>query len=440
MRNHSQRFWRNISAVGVVLPLVFCQAVLQAAAGVDPSTLDNKVLFGYQGWFTCPTDGSQRWTHWSRGAPTSETLTVELYPDLSELDPNERCEVPGMTIGGTPAYLFSSRNPKTVSRHFRWMKEYGLDGVLVQRFVRSIRGSRASGDVVLKNVMAGAKESGRTFAIEYDISGGNPETFAQTLKDDWAYLVDELKVTSHPNYQRHNGKPLLSIWGMGLNDGGHPPNDAQAAKDLIEWFRSKAPAQQRVTYMGGTPARWRTLSVDSRKEPAWADVYAAMDVLQPWSVGRYGTLETVDRWKEDMLVPDVKAADKNHQIYMPVIFPGFSWSNLKRNDRKNQIPRLRGEFLWRQAYNAKMAGAKVLKIAMFDEVDEATAIFKVVSHSKEAPDQGYWLALDADGADLPSDWYLRLAGEITRMFHGDIKADPKLPANPGPQIKPAERP
>jgi hypothetical protein len=420
--------------VSVVLALVFSQAVLHAAGGVDPSTLDNKVLIGYQGWFTCPTDGSQRWTHWSRGAPTPDTLTVELYPDLSELDPDERCEVPGMTIGGKPAYLFSSRNPKTVSRHFRWMKEYGLDGVLVQRFVGSIRGSRASGDVVLKNVMAAAQESGRTFAIEYDISGGNPETFAQTLKEDWAYLVDEIKVTSHPNYQRHNGKPLLSIWGMGLNDGGHPPNDAQAAKDLIEWFKSKAPAQQRVIYMGGTPARWGTLSVDSRKEPAWAGVYAAMDVVQPWNVGRYGTLEAVDRWKEDVLVADVKVVAKNHQIYMPVIFPGFSWSNLKRNARENQIPRLRGEFLWRQAYNAKMAGAKVLKIAMFDEVDEGTAIFKVVSHRKEAPDQGRWLALDADGADLPSDWYLRLAGEITRMFHGDIPPDPKLPAKPGPRL------
>ena len=51
-------------------------------------------------------------------------------------------------------------------------------------------------------------------------------------------------------------------------------------------------------------------------------------------------------------------------------------------------------------------------------------------HRKDAPDQGFWLALDADGAELPSDWYLRLAGEITRMFHGEIKPDPKLPARP----------
>jgi hypothetical protein len=419
----------------VTLALIFCAAI-HAAGTVDPSTLDNKVLLGYQGWFTCPEDGSHRWTHWSRGVPTAESLTVEMYPDLSELDLDERCEVPGMTIGRKPAYLFSSRNQKTVSRHFRWMNQYGLDGVLVQRFVGSIRGKHTDGDVALKNIMAAAKESGRTFAIEYDISGGSPETFAQAVKDDWVYLVDELKVTSHPNYQRHNKKPVLSIWGMGLNDGnGHPPTDPQVAKDLIEWFKSKAPEQYRVTYMGGTPARWRTLTADSRRDPAWADVYAAMDVVQPWNVGRYGTLEAVDRWKEDVLAPDLKLAASNHQTYMPVIFPGFSWHNLKRNAKENQIPRLRGAFLWRQAYNAKLAGVKVLKIAMFDEVDEGTAILKIVSHRKEAPDQGFWLTLDADGAELPSDWYLRLAGEITRMFHGDIKPDPRVPANPGPQTK-----
>jgi len=202
----SRRRW------ALAFALISCQTV-HAAGDVDPSTLENKVLIGYQGWFTCPSDGSERWTHWSRGAPTAETLTVELYPDLSELDADELCDVPGMTIGDKPAYLFSSRNSKTVSRHFRWMKEYGLDGVLVQRFVGSIRGSRAGGDVVLKNVMAAAQESGRTFAIEYDISGGNPQTFAQTLKEDWAYLVDELKVTSHLNYQRRMGS-LFSRSGV----------------------------------------------------------------------------------------------------------------------------------------------------------------------------------------------------------------------------------
>ena len=59
-------------------------------------------------------------------------------------------------------------------------------------------------------------------------------------------------------------------------------------------------------------------------------------------------------------------------------------------------------------------------------------MFKLASRRADAPDQGYWLTLDADGASLPSDWYLRLAGEITRMFHGDTQPDPKLPENPRP--------
>jgi hypothetical protein len=141
----------------------------------------------------------------------------------------------------------------------------------------------------------------------------------------------------------------------------------------------------------------------------------------------------VDRWKEDIVLTDLQLTAKNKQLYMPVIFPGFSWHNLRRNSPENQIPRNRGEFLWRQAYNLRMAGAKMLKIAMFDEVNEGTAMFKIAPTRKDAPDQGYWLTLDADGAALPSDWYLRLAGEITRMFHGEIKPDPKLPANPWPK-------
>jgi hypothetical protein len=423
----------------IALILAFCPAAFGAAGDPDPSTLDRKVLLGYQGWFACPGDGGGRWVHWSRGVPAPGTLTVDMYPDLSEFGADELCEVPGMTVGGKPAYLFSSRNQKSVSRHFRWMKDYGLDGVLVQRFVGTIRGKHADGDTVLKNIMVATRESGRTWAIEYDISGGNPETFAQTLKDDWAYLVDELKVTSHPSYQRHQGKPVVSIWGMGLDDGpAHPPADAQVAKALIAWFKSQAPEERyHVTYMGGTPARWGTLTADSRKDPVWGEVYAMMDVVQPWNVGRYGTLEAVDRWKENVLVPDVERTAANGQIYMPVVFPGFSWQNLKNSGRPNQIPRLRGEFLWRQAYNAKVAGATVLKIAMFDELDEGTAVMKVVSRRSEAPDQGFWLTLDADGEELSSDWYLRLAGEITRMFHGESEPVAALPARPGPDAKPA---
>lgn len=419
--------------IGAVLTCV----LMQAADRVDPSTLNSKVLLGYQGWFNCPSDPAphNNWRSWSRSVPAADTLTVDLYPDLREWGADERCEVPAMTIQGKPAYLFSAWNRKTVLRHFQWMKQYGLDGVLVQRFVGSIADKEKTGDVVLKNVIAGAEASGRTFAIEYDISGGKPDTFAQQLKDDWMYLVDVLHVTSNPQYQRHNGKPVLSIWGMGLDESGHPPANAAAAKEVVEWFESKAPAKYQVTYMGGTPSRWRTLTNDSHKEPEWADTFREMNVIQPWTVGRYKNLEAADQWKTNMLVPDLALTAKNGQLYMPVIFPGFSWHNLKPSYPPNEIPRLGGEFFWREAYNAKMAGATMLKIAMFDEVNEGTAILKAAPKRTDAPDQGFWLTLDADGKDLPSDWYLRLAGEITKMFRGEISPSEKMPSHPMASVK-----
>ncbi len=433
MRNHIL----TVSAL-----LIFGTAFAGAQSNPDPKTLDRKVLLGYQGWFNCAGDGApeNNWRSWARGVPAADNLTIDMYPDLSEFDKADLCEVPGMTIGGKPAYLYSAWNPKIVARHFQWMKEYGLDGVLVQRFVTNIPRRRASGDVVLKNILAGAAATGRVIAIEYDVTGSNLANFVEVMKEDWKYLVDELKITSHPSYLHHNGKPVLSIWDPGLHEDRHVPHDPAAAKDITDWFRSQAPAKYKVTYMGGTPSRWRTLTSDARPEPGWSEFYQKMDIVQPWVVGRYRDAAGVDKWKDDMLVPDLALAAKNKQLYMPVIFPGFSWNNLKRDAPKNAIPRHRGEFLWRQAYNAKVAGATILKIAMFDEVNESTAIFKTAARRQDAPDQGYWLTLDADGASLPSDWYLRLAGEITRMFHGVIPPDPKLPEKPGPPWKaPARR-
>lgn len=415
-----------------ILTVIACAGL--NAAGADATTLNGKVLLGYQGWFNCPGDGSPQnnWRSWSRETPSPATLTIDMYPDLSEFDPSDLCAVPGFTIGGRQAYVFSAWNPKIVNRQFQWMKEYGLDGVLVQRFVTSMAAKRSSGDVVLKNVMAAAREQGRVFAIEYDITGSKPDSFFEQMRDDWKYLVDELKVTESPYYLRHNGKPVLSVWGMGLEDPRHQPRDPETAKKVISWFKSEAPPQYRVTYMGGVPSRWRTLSNDAQKDAGWKEVYAMMDVVQPWTVGRYHDESGIDAWKKDVIAPDLARTRENKQLYMPVVFPGFSWSNLKKDAKPNQIPRNGGRFLWRQAFNAREAGAGLLKIAMFDEVNEGTAVFKIAPKRQNAPEQGFWLTLDADGKDLPSDWYLRLAGEITRMFHGVTPAHAEVPARPGP--------
>jgi len=386
--------------------------------------LQGKLLVGYQAWFRCPGDGAtgNSWSHWSKGVPAPETMSVDLYPDTSELSSAARCALPGETIAGKPAYLFSSFPKDTVDKHFEWMRTYQIDGALLQRFINSIHPQRVEGDTVLKNVRAAAEANGRVFAVEYDLSGAHPDTALKQLQDDWEYLTGDLKITSSPAYLRDHGKPVVSIWGLGFNDRSHL-RDPALALAIIDWFKNTA----HVTVMGGVPAGWGTLSSDSFSDPAWNSVYSALDIVQPWTVGRYHSLQAADQWKKTHLIPDLALTAKRNQAYMPVIFPGFSWHNLNRNQAENQIPRLGGRFLWRQAYNAKTAGAQFVKIAMFDEVNEGTAIFKAAPLRTDAPEQGYWLTLDADGEHLPTDWYLRIASEISRMFRGSAPASPELP-------------
>ena len=62
-------------------------------------------------------------------------------------------------------------------------------------------------------------------------------------------------------------------------------------------------------------------------------------------------------------------------------------------------------------------------VAMFDEVDEATAIFKVTN---DPPREAKFQTLEG----LPSDWYLRLTGEGTKVIRGQTKATKELPIKP----------
>ena len=119
---------------------------------IDATSLHHKVLCGYQGWFRCPGDGTDNgWRHWSRD-PTRiapETLTFDLWPDLSEYTNEEKFPAPGFKHpGAVQAYLFSSANPKTIDRHFDWMAQYGIDGVFVQRFVLELQDPPAASRVL----------------------------------------------------------------------------------------------------------------------------------------------------------------------------------------------------------------------------------------------------------------------------------------------------
>ena len=401
-----------------VIVLLWTSAVAAPPPVVENSTLHSKMLMGYQGWFGCPGDGSQvnGWHHWLRKRENVESLSIEMWPDTTGFGEDELYPTSFKLPDGSTAKLFSSHNRKTVQRHFQWMKQYGIDGVLLQRFIGEVQDPRfrAFRNDVTGYVKESAEQQGRVFAIEYDMSAAQ----ADLVMQDWKDLVDGLKITASDRYLRHKDKPVLCLWGLGFTDRG---GNAADALRLLNWFRKDAPERYRATLVGGVPSGWREGIGDSLPGAEWAEVYHAFDVISPWTVGRYVDDASADRWLKDKIIPDLTETKRLGIEYMPVVFPGFSWRNLHQGP-PNQIPRRGGVFYWHQVANATSAGAVMIKTAMFDEVDEGTAMFKTVPNKSAAPVGVETLTLDADGKALPSDWYLRLAGETSRLLRKKIPA------------------
>jgi hypothetical protein len=209
---------------------------------------------------------------------------------------------------------------------------------------------------------------------------------------------------------------------------------AKLAMILIAKLRDVSASYGGITVFAGVPSGWRTLTRDADSDPGWTRVYQQVDVISPWSVGRFGTQAEVDSFRTKVLGPDLAEARRLHEDYMPVVFPGFSWHNLMDSRGKgaqlNQIPRECGKFYWHQIYNAVDAGSSMVFTAMFDEVDEGTAIYKTVPDQIALPASPPFLALDADGCNLPSDWYLRLAGAASSVLGGRLANTDKMPIQP----------
>ena len=420
------------SPVTVPITTDIPSAFFRLAPEVDPNTLTGKLMMGYQGWFAAPGDGSanNRWVHWFRNNnPAATNATFDIWPDTSELDADELFDTSLTYANGSPAKLFSAYKQKTVVRHFKWMQENHLDGVFFQRFLTDLPGGNLSAlrNQVAVNVRVGAETHGRVFAIMYDISGYPANTLISKLSNDWLYLVNTQRVTDSPAYLRHKGKPVVAIWGFGYSDRDDTPAQAQEA---IAWFKAAG-----CTVMGGVPAGWRTLgTAGSDTDPAWNSAFRAFDVICPWSVGSYKNNFEADFYRSNYTVPDLAECTSNGIDYLPVIFPGFSWANLKSTSVPpppyNQIPRNGGNFYWRQAYNAVRSGCTMMYGAMFDEVDEGTAMFKMAPTAAQLPAQGNFVPLDVDGYNLGSDWYLRLADQAGRMLRGEIPQSSTIPITP----------
>jgi hypothetical protein len=380
---------------------------------VDATTLDGKVLCGYQGWFNTPCDSERfGFGHWGNGLEGgSGNFTVDMWPDVSDYDPADLCEVPDLKMpDGSPARLYSGFRKGPALLHCKWMQEYGIDGVFVSRFV----GETTNPDrfrhinTVLENVREGCHREGRVWAMMLDLTMGREATTAVVM-NDWKFLCDKAGVREDSRYLHQQGKPVVLLWGLGFKDRPWTP---QQGEELIRFFKND-PRYGGVYLIGGVDPGWRTLRGSSKTNAAWAGVYRMFDSISPWDAGRYRDDASMDRIRADSWEGDLAELKNLGMGYMPTAFPGFSWDNLRHKPPgTTTIPRRKGEFYWRQFAIFRALGIRTVFVGMFDEVNEGTAIFKVANQTPVGKN-----FVTCEG--LPTDWYLRLTGAATRMIRGE---------------------
>ncbi|HEY8918968.1 MAG TPA: T9SS type A sorting domain-containing protein [Chitinophaga sp.] len=403
------------------LQILFAMALLsgpnfsRAQVATPAQAIIGKTICGYQGWFNCYGDGSPvaRWRHWSAGqynsntgSPAPNAVTFEAYPDVTEYPAAQLFQTNlGNLNDGRPAKLFTSYPYETVDLHFKWMQQNGIDGAALQRFLGETRDGvfKSQRDSTAVRMRRAAEKYQRIFYIMYDMSADDTTYF----KNDWLHIENDLQVTNSPYYAHQNGKPVVCIWGFGFNSRVNAP---AASLAIINWLKGKG-----YYVVGGVPTYWRTGNNDSWS--GYTQVYNAFDMISPWSVGRFGDNNGADNFAANLIAPDLAYCNTNNIAYQPVLFPGFAWSNWNGGTR-NQIPRNKGEFFWRQLYNIKNLGFSTSYIAMFDEYDEGTVFAKMADSYFAVPNNQYFLTTSADGTFIGPDFYLRLAGQATKVLKG----------------------
>jgi hypothetical protein len=377
------------------------------------------VMAGYQGWFNTPDDGADRgWHHYNgKNGFKPGSCSIDFWPDVSDYPVLYRTDFEYKD--GTTAYTFSSYDPSTVDVHFGWMKDYGIDGVFMQRFISEIKNpsGKKHFDLVLASAVKASKKYERAICVMYDLSGMWPGDEKLLLKDIDT-MEEEHKIKnadSFPNYLYHNGKPLVAVWGVGFDD--KRKYGLKEVNKIVDGLISRG-----YSVMIGVPTYWRTLDNDTERNPELHTIIKKCDILLPWFVGRYD--EKIYESFRLNIKKDMEWCRENGIDYVPLCYPGFSWKNMRGTD-SFYVDRNSGSFLWKQFSTVIDYDAEMIYVAMFDEIDEGTAIFRCANRNN-VPDNGK-IKFEGIEDDLPTDHYLWLTGEAGRMLRREIEFTDSVP-------------
>src|SRR5258708_9799477 len=118
----------------------------------------------------------------------------------------------------------------------------------------------------------------------------------------WRGLRKKMPIRENAAYWHNPGNPLLPVWETGFSNARK--YTLEECRRLIEFLKHD-PEAGGCTVMVGVPAHWRELNRDAISDPKLLEVLKLADVISPWTVGRYTSLDGARDYAEKQLKPDL---------------------------------------------------------------------------------------------------------------------------------------
>jgi hypothetical protein len=368
--------------------------------------------------------------HWFSGAPSQSTEVFDTWPDLSEFSAGEVATVPNFKYpDGSPATLYSGQNASAVLHHFQWMQQEGIDGIWLSEFITHtpLAGGTNAGDWpyvqrILNNARAAATSTGRTWAFLYDTSGASTSAVVNATEQQWKNMVDQ-GYTSDPRYLHQNGLPAVMLYGFFYNDTNHVIGNPAIGNALIQFFHT--PGKYQAYLVGSGQWYWAQAGSTSTD---FQNMLFTLDAYVPWNVGH--TTKTTDgtikaqtgTWASD------KAAFESHGVkFIPLVYPGTDNAG---PPRATQVaPHRQGKFYWEQFVTASQLGTSdAIFVAMYDELNEATAIMPVTNTPPVQTPPFYTYE------GYPAHWYEQLTYAGEYYLKNNLPVPATIPLSPTPAV------
>ncbi|PNP58289.1 hypothetical protein THARTR1_01804 [Trichoderma harzianum] len=336
---------------------------------------EGKWLYGYQGWFRKPASGVNN--HWSPngGTPGPDNVEFEFVPDVSQYPANCLFTSTLTAPNGQPVQLYDNTCQGVVDLHFKWMQQYGIDGIIVQRFLSHLS------DASFITVSPQPSRSRRR----------------------------QIRPRLHRRIRRLRRKLR------------HRQRRPTVAINVTDGANIAAQLKNAGAYVGyGVPANFGT---DVRANTGFAAAYKAANLISPWTVGSFSNGGYLKGYHTTTQIPDSQTLQSLGIDHAPLIWPGTSAYHLNGvNTPANfdYFARFNGSFYSMQADAIASLAVKPLFAfnAMFDEINEGTQSLPCLKNN-QLPTNEKFVGYDNTFTDTA--FYLELGGQKAAAFAAAVK-------------------